>query len=116
MFQCHVFDINGLVAVGNGHSAVFDPAGRVLYRADVLEQFIPIEIDLEQVRRQRQNGIRGLGQMLKSFRDRPVDFPVYDRARFDAGFLNSLGPIAQPRRDQAPSNVAPIPTRPRMIG
>ncbi|MGH6927142.1 MAG: carbon-nitrogen hydrolase family protein, partial [Dongiaceae bacterium] len=65
MFQCYVFDINGLVAGGNGHSAVFDPAGRVLYRADVLEQFIPIEIDLEQVRRQRQNGIRGLGQMLK---------------------------------------------------
>jgi predicted amidohydrolase len=116
MFQCYVFDINGLVAGGNGHSAVFDPAGRVMYRADVLEQFIPIEIDLEQVRRQRQNGIRGLGQMLKSFRDRPVDFPVYDRTRFDSRFLESLGPIAQPRRDQAPSNVAPIPTRPRMIG
>jgi hypothetical protein len=68
------------------------------------------------VRRQRQNGIRGLGQMLKSFRDRPVDFPVYDRARFDSSFLDSLGPVAQPRREQAPSNVAPIPTRPRMIG
>ena len=51
-----------------------------------------------------------------AFRDRPVDFPVYDRGRFDSTFLDSLGPIAQPRREQAPSNVAPIPTRPRMIG
>jgi predicted amidohydrolase len=116
MFQCYVFDINGLGAGGNGQSAVIDPAGRVLFRADVLDQFIPIEIDLEQVRRQRQNGIRGLGQMLKSFRDRLADFPVYDRAKFDGGYLDSLGPIAQPRRDQAPSNVAPLPSRPRMIG
>ena len=48
--------------------------------------------------------------------DRPTDFLVYDRACFDGSFLDSLGPIAQPRRDQAPSNVAPIPTRPRMVG
>jgi hypothetical protein len=46
-----------------------------------LDQFIPIEIDFDQVRRQRQNGIRGLRQMLKSFRDRPVDFPVYPAKR-----------------------------------
>jgi len=116
MFQCYVFDINGLGAGGNGRSAVFDPAGCLLYRADVLEQFIPIEIDLDQVRRQRQNGFRGLGQMMKSFRDRPVDFPVYDRAGFDNGYLNSLGPIVQPRHDPAPSNVAPLPGRARMIG
>jgi len=61
MMQCYVFDINGLGAGGNGHSAVFDPSGRVLFRGDVCEQIIPIEIDLEQVRRQRKNGIRGLG-------------------------------------------------------
>jgi predicted amidohydrolase len=116
MFQCYVFDINGLGAGGNGQSAVIDPAGRVLYRADTLDQLIPIEIDFEQVRRQRQNGIRGLGQMLKSFRDRPVDFAVYHREAWSDGFLDSLGPLTQPRRDTAPSNVAPLPTRPRMIG
>lgn len=117
MFQCYVFDINGLGAGGNGHSAVIDPSGRVLYRADVLEQFIPIEIDLEQVRRQRENGIRGLGQMIKSFRDRPAEFPVYDKANFDSGYLDSLGPVAQPRRaGTSTANVAPLPNRPRMIG
>ena len=44
------------------------------------------------------------------------EYNLYDRARFDSSFLDSLGPVAQLRREQAPSNVAPIPTRPRMIG
>ena len=86
MMQCYVFDINGLGAGGNGHSAVFDPSGRVLFRGDVCEQIIPIEIDLEQVRRQRKNGIRGLGQLAKSFRDRPTEFPVYAQG-FDRSYL-----------------------------
>jgi deaminated glutathione amidase len=40
--------------------------------------------------------MRGLGQVLKSFRDRPVDFPVYDRASSADGYLQSLGPLAMP--------------------
>jgi predicted amidohydrolase len=99
MFQCYLFDVNGLGAGGNGQSCVIDPAGRFLHRADALEQFIPIEIDLEQVRRQRRNGIRGLGQMTKTFRDRPIDFPVYDRKKFDSAYLDSLGPVKAPQRD-----------------
>jgi predicted amidohydrolase len=111
MMQCYVFDINGLGAGGNGHSAVFDPSGRVLFRGDVCEQIIPIEIDLEQVRRQRTNGIRGLGQLAKSFRDRPADFPVYGR-EFDRSYLDSLGPLVQPRRTgQQTDDAAPIPAR-----
>lgn len=69
MMQCYVFDINGLGAGGNGQSAVFDPMGRQLHRANSTEQIIPIEIDFEQVRRSRERGIRGLGQMMKSFRE-----------------------------------------------
>lgn len=116
MFQCYVFDVNGLGAGGNGRSAVFDPAGRALFQGDVSEQIIPIEIDLEQVRRQRANGIRGLGQVMKSFRDRPTDFPVYERATFDTGYLDSLGAIEQPRRGgESSANVAPLPMRRSMI-
>ena len=116
MFQSYVFDVNGLGAGGNGRSAVFDPSGRALFQGDATEQIIPIEIDLEQVRRQRANGIRGLGQVMKSFRDRPADFPVYDRDRFDTAYLDGLGPIAQPRRaDESPANVAPMPMRRSMI-
>lgn len=111
MMQCYVFDINGLGAGGNGHSAVFDPSGRVLFRGDVCEQIIPVEIDLEQVRRQRKNGIRGLGQLAKSFRDRPTEFPVYSKD-FDKTYLESLGPLVQPRRTAEQTDaVTPVPAR-----
>ncbi|MCP4283275.1 MAG: carbon-nitrogen hydrolase family protein [Gammaproteobacteria bacterium] len=96
MFQCYVFDINGLGAGGNGHSAVFDPSGRQLFQADVQDQIIPVEIDLEQVRRQREVGMRNLGQPLKSFRDRVVDFPVYDTSVSFNAYLQTLGPLVKP--------------------
>lgn len=112
MMQCYVFDVNGLGAGGNGQSCVFDPSGRALYRGDATEQIIPIEIDMEQVSRSRERGIRGLGQMSKAFRDRPVNFPVYEKG-FDTTYLDSLGPLATPRRvDEAPpANVKTLPVR-----
>ena len=112
MMQCYVFDVNGLGAGGNGQSCVFDPSGRALYKGDVTEQIIPIEIDLEQVRRSRERGIRGLGQMAKSFRDRPAEFPVY-RDGFDPSYLESLGALATPRRAEGPppANVKTLPVR-----
>jgi deaminated glutathione amidase len=112
MMQAYVFDVNGLGAGGNGRSCVFDPAGHALYQGDNSEQIIPIEVDFEQVRRSRERGIRGLGQMAKSFRDRPVQFPVYSQG-FDTSYLDSLGPIATPRRtDGAPlANVKTLPVR-----
>jgi deaminated glutathione amidase len=115
MFQCYVFDINGLGAGGNGQSAVIDPSGRVLFRAETVEQFMPVEIDLELVRHERRNGVRGLGQVLKSFRDRKAEFPVYYRKGFDAGYLDSLGPLAQRRRTETPENVVPLPQAARII-
>jgi len=116
MFQTYVFDINGLGAGGNGHSAVFDPSGRLLHRADAIEQIIPIEIDLEQVRRSRQNGLRGLGQVVKAFRDRAVELPVYDQMAFDSSYLDSLGPLAQPQRPDVPrTDVEPHPVRSSLV-
>jgi hypothetical protein len=40
--------------------------------------------------------MRGLGQVLKSFRDRPVDFPVYDRLSGSDAYLKTLGSLAMP--------------------
>lgn len=97
-FQAYVFDINGLGAGGVGRSCVIDPAGTVLYQAAGQEEIIPVEIDLEQVRRQRETGVRGLGQVLKSFRDRNVEFPIYDRSQGETGYLRSLGPLQMPQR------------------
>ena len=83
MFQTYVFHINGIGAGGNGRSSIIDPSGRVLHQAGSQEELMPLEIDFDLVRRQRQRGLLGLGQPLKSFRDSKVDFSVYDRARFD---------------------------------
>jgi predicted amidohydrolase len=110
MFQAYVFHINGLGAGGNGRSLVVDPAGRVLHNGSVEEEMIPVEIDLEMVRRQRRRGILNLGQPLKSFRDRPVQFPVY-REGFDRSYLDSLGPLEKPGRaalDRQPAPVVPL--------
>lgn len=97
-FQCYVFDVNGLGAGGVGRSCVVDPAANVIYQAAGQEELFPIEIDLEQVRRQRAIGHRGLGQTLKSFRDRPAEFPVYERDPQSSAYLDSLGRLTVPEQ------------------
>lgn len=95
-FQCYVIDVNGLGAGGIGKSLVVDPSSMVLHQSGGQEDIFPIEIDLDQVRRQREHGMKGLGQVLKSFRDRDVDFTVYDRANGTDAFLHTLGPLETP--------------------
>ncbi|WP_323007096.1 carbon-nitrogen hydrolase family protein [Pseudorhodobacter sp.] len=92
-FQCYVFGVNGLGAGGNGRSCVVDPTSTVIHQSAGQEDMFPIEVDLDQVRRQRAAGMRGLGQVLKSFRDRPVDFSIYDRASGTDAYLHSLGAL-----------------------
>lgn len=97
-FQCYVFDINGLGAGGIGQSCVVGPGGTMLYEARASDEIIPIEIDLDVVSRQRAVGQNGLGQVLKSFRDRNVNFSVYDENEFEHEYFNSLGPLEMPKR------------------
>ncbi|MGB8634949.1 MAG: carbon-nitrogen hydrolase family protein [Rhodanobacteraceae bacterium] len=97
-FQCFVFDINGLGPGGIGRSCVFSPSGGVLHQAGGQDEIIPIEIDLAQVRRQRERGLFGLGQVLKSFRDREVDFSVYNRHAGIDAYLHTLGPLSMPEK------------------
>lgn len=95
--QCFMFDINGLGAGGNGRSIVCGPEGRVLYQAENNEEIIPMEIDLERVRRSRESGVLRLGQPLKSFRDHLVNFSIYnDGVKHE--YLESLGPLIKPHR------------------
>ena len=100
-FQCYVFDVNGLAAGGVGRSLVVDPSATVLHQSAGQEDMFPIEVDLDLVRRQRETGIRGLGQVLKSFRDRDADFTVYDRQSGADAFLHTLGPLETPRQGSA---------------
>lgn len=97
-FQCYVFDVNGLGAGGVGKSLVVDPSAHVLHQSAGQEDMFPIEVDLSTVRRQRETGMKGLGQVLKSFRDRSVDFSVYDRNSGTDSYLKTLGPLEIPQQ------------------
>jgi deaminated glutathione amidase len=92
MFQCYVFDVNGLDAGGIGLSLVADPTGHIVHQCGQATEIFPINIDLELVRRVRADGANGLGQVLKSFRDRRVAFSTYENNAGSA-YLESLGPL-----------------------
>lgn len=111
-FQCFVFDINGLGAGGVGRSAVVDPSGVVLYQAGCGEEVIPMEINLEQVRRQRECGLRGLGQPLKSFRDSLLPLSIYEPGKRATSFLSTLGPLQLPQRGSRAGIGVPAPGSP----
>ena len=95
--QCFIFDINGLGDGGTGRSIVCGPDGRVLYQASTGPELIPIEIDMERVKRSRENGLLRLGQPLKSFRDRNVHFDIYENGRRHPA-LDALGELKKPTR------------------
>ncbi len=96
--QCYFFDINGVGDGGVGKSIIVGPSGYIIHEAGGGEETMPVEINLDRVRREREVGIRGLGQPLKSFRDRPVDFPIYQRGSGAEAYLQSLGPLEKPHR------------------
>lgn len=97
--QCYFFDINVAGRLGFGRSVVCGPGGEVIHQAGSVREIFPVEVDFDLVRRVRDRGWQGLGQVLKSYRDRPVDFPACgDRSRtFDA--LQALGPLRLPGRE-----------------
>ncbi|HUF11057.1 MAG TPA: carbon-nitrogen hydrolase family protein, partial [Rhodothermales bacterium] len=98
MNQCYVFDINGVGDGGVGKSIGCGPEGSIVHQAGDDEELIPIEIDLDRVRRSRIHGIMRLGQVLKSFRDRSVEFSVYEPGARHP-YLDELGPLELPTRN-----------------
>lgn len=95
--QCYLFDVNGLEAGGSGRSIICGPDGRILYQAQNTEEIIPIEIDIERVKRSREKGVLRLGQPLKSFRDHIGDFDIYEKGKKHP-YLESLGPLIKPTK------------------
>lgn len=105
--QCFVLGINGFGDCGNGRSIIAGPAGEVYYQGHSAPETIPVEVDFDRVRRSRERGLRGLGQQLKSFRDREFDFEIYQPQGRAWPYLNSLGPLAKPERPQRTAQVQP---------
>ena len=107
-FQSYVFDINGLLAGGVGRSCVVDPTGTVIHQAAAGEEIIPVEIDLQQVRRQREIRHAAAGPDAQELprpgrrlhRLRPPfgrrRLPAHARAAGDAGAARRAGRPAQP--------------------
>jgi predicted amidohydrolase len=98
MFSCYVVDVNGLDAGGVGRSLVADPTGNVVHQCGQVTEIFPINIDLGLVRQVRAEGANGLGQVLKSYRDRNVVFSTYENGGTST-YLDSLGPLVpMPKR------------------
>ena len=97
MNQCYLWGINGAGAGGVGRSMVCSPEGRILHEAGSSEETFALEVDFDLVRYSRQRGLLRLGQVLKSFRDAPVSFDVYQPG-VARPFLESLGPLHRDRR------------------
>jgi len=99
LFQSYIIDINGLGVGGVGQSCLIDPSGRVLHQAGETDEFLVTELDFDSVRRQREVGLRSLGQPLKSFRDTKINFTVYNKEQRQTDYLDSLGPLQKPTRE-----------------
>jgi predicted amidohydrolase len=95
--QCYFFDVNGLDTGGSGRSIVCGPDGRVLHQSEGVEEIIPIELNIERVKRSREMGILRLGQPLKSFRDHIGQFSIY-QPQTSLPYLDALGPLIKPSR------------------
>ncbi|MFT4021598.1 MAG: carbon-nitrogen hydrolase family protein, partial [Acinetobacter sp.] len=102
--QVYFFDINGVGDGGVGRSIIIDPSGYVLHQAANGPEIMPIEVDFDKVRRERETGIRGLGQPLKSFRDRVCHFDVYQKGGYTESYLHTLGPLKKPSATETNDN------------
>ncbi|MDE2371522.1 MAG: carbon-nitrogen hydrolase family protein [Burkholderiales bacterium] len=96
MNQCYFVDVNNAGELGNGRSIVVGPEGEVLHQAGEQTETIPLWLDLAHLRQVRRQGHKGLGQILKSFRDTEVDWPCYRPGGRAA--LQGLGPLVMPDR------------------
>lgn len=95
--QCYVLAVNAAGELGNGQSIVVGPDGKVIHQGGENPEIIPIEIDFNRVRRDRERGLHGLGQPLKSFRDNPVNYQIYKENLNKNKVLNNLSELKIPK-------------------
>jgi len=98
MNQCYVVDVNAAGQLGNGRTIVVGPEGEIVHQSGEVEEQIPFTVDFGRVREVRRTGTLLLGQVLKSFRDAPVEFPCY-RGKFEESpAMTALGPLTMPKK------------------
>lgn len=101
--QCYFIDVNVAGEQGNGRSVFFGPGGELLHECGAGREVVALEVDFEQVRRARARGWHGLGQVLKSFRDAPVEYPFHASKENRCREMASLGKLEMPQGERAPA-------------
>jgi len=94
--QCYFVDVNCAGQLGNGRSIVVGPEGEIIHQSGEVGEQVPFTIDLNRVREVRRSGTLRLGQILKSFRDTPIDFPCYRGKYEESPSMAALGPLTMP--------------------
>lgn len=95
--QCYFIDVNVAGEQGNGRSVFYGPGGELIHECGAGREVVAFELDFELVRRVRDRGWHGLGQVLKSFRDGKVRFPLHEDAAERQRRMNALGALAMPQ-------------------
>ena len=95
--QCYYIDVNSVGEQGCGQSIACDPEGNVLHISNHFEDIFTVEVDFDFVRNSRKNGIMGLGQNLKSYRDNPFSSMIEEKR--NENYLESLGELTQYKKE-----------------
>jgi len=96
--QCYFLAVNCAGEQGNGRSVFYGPGGDLLYECGAGREIVLIDADFEKVRRDREKGWHGLGQVMKSFRDSNVAFPMHADPNTRKAALENLGPLEMPKK------------------
>ena len=102
--QVYFLNLNSAGRLAVGQSILVGPDGQVMHQAGVGREIIALEMDFDHVRRVRERGMFGLCQTIKSFRDHPLDYPVYRDAQSDPGAYADLGELRVPERQPWPED------------
>jgi deaminated glutathione amidase len=95
--QAWFINVNTAGDLGLGRSIVVAPDGTVVYTAGSMREVITVELDFAQVQQVRERGLFGQCQTLKSFRDRVVEFPQYQKSA-GGGAFDALGKLQLPEK------------------
>lgn len=95
--QSYFLDVNVAGDLGNGRTVAFGPGGEELYECGAGRDIAVFELDFDYVRAVRERGWHGLGQVLKSFRDGSVEYPLHGAPADRREAMRDLGPLAVPR-------------------
>ena len=93
--QLYYLDVNSSGDQGCGMSIVANPEGEIMHLSKNNEDIFIVEIDFDFVHKSRKEGFMGLGQNLKSYRDKPVN----SSQDINKEYLNSLGVLEKYNKD-----------------